>query len=85
VISRQDGIDNQAADEGQPSPKVLHLRQDGGDAQVLGRDRGGFGRLHRKVGKRKLPTGRYTATLIATDAAGNASEPATLSFTITRR
>ena len=38
-----------------------------------------------KVGKRKLPAGRYTATLVATDAAGNASKPATLSFTITRR
>lgn len=38
-----------------------------------------------KVGKRKLPAGRYTATLVATDAAGNASAPAKLSFAITRR
>jgi hypothetical protein len=38
-----------------------------------------------KVGKRKLPPGRYTVTLVATDAAGNASNPAKLSFTITRR
>jgi hypothetical protein len=29
--------------------------------------------------------GRYTATLDATDAAGNASKPAKLSFMITRR
>jgi hypothetical protein len=38
-----------------------------------------------KDGKRKLAPGRYTATLVATDAAGNASKPAKLTFTITKR
>ena len=38
-----------------------------------------------KVGKRKLRPGRYTATFIVTDAAGNVSKAASLVFKIVRR
>lgn len=38
-----------------------------------------------KVGKRRLPPGPYTATIAAIDAAGNASAPVAIRFTIKRR
>ncbi len=37
-----------------------------------------------RIGKRRLKPGRYRATLIATDPAGNASEPKRLPFTVLR-
>jgi hypothetical protein len=42
-------------------------------------------RFSGRVGKRRLKPGRYAATLRATDAAGNASQPKTLAFRIVRR
>jgi len=38
-----------------------------------------------RIGSRRLSPGRYQATLLATDAAGNRSRPMTISFTIVRR
>jgi hypothetical protein len=38
-----------------------------------------------KIGKRKLTTGRYRATLQAMDAAGNPSQPKRLSFKVVRK
>jgi hypothetical protein len=38
-----------------------------------------------KIGKRKAKPGRYRATLVATDAAGNRSQPKRLNFRVTRR
>lgn len=38
-----------------------------------------------KVGKKKLAVGTYTATLVTFDAAGNASKPVAIRFTIKRR
>jgi hypothetical protein len=38
-----------------------------------------------RTAKRKLAAGRYTATLVATDAAGNASTPVVVAFVIRRR
>ena len=35
-----------------------------------------------RLGRRALQPGRYHATIVATDAAGNASKPHTISFTI---
>ncbi len=37
-----------------------------------------------RIGSRRLSPGRYQATLVATDAAGNRSSPRTISFTIAR-
>ena len=37
-----------------------------------------------RVGKKKLTPGAYRATLVATDAAGNKSKPARVSFTVVR-
>jgi hypothetical protein len=38
-----------------------------------------------KVGRRTLKPGRYRATLVATDGAGNRSRPKSLAFTVVRR
>jgi hypothetical protein len=38
-----------------------------------------------RIGKRKLKRGRYRATLVATDAAGNASPPARVTFRVVAR
>ncbi len=38
-----------------------------------------------KIGKKRLRPGRYRATLVATDAAGNASTPARVAFKVIRR
>jgi hypothetical protein len=42
-------------------------------------------RFRGTAGRRRLPSGRYRATLIARDAAGNASIPRTVSFRMPRR
>jgi hypothetical protein len=42
-------------------------------------------RFSGKIGRRSLKPGRYQATLIATDAAGNASAPKRLRFRVVRR
>jgi hypothetical protein len=38
-----------------------------------------------KIGRRRLKPGRYRATLVATDAARNASKPKRLRFRVVRR
>jgi hypothetical protein len=38
-----------------------------------------------RIARRRLAPGRYRMTLTATDAAGNASAPKRLSFTVRRR
>jgi hypothetical protein len=38
-----------------------------------------------KIGKRRVRPGRYRATLVARDAAGNASKPKRLNFRVVRR
>jgi len=42
-------------------------------------------RFKTKQGKKKLPPGRYRATVTVTDAAGNVSKPLRVSFRIVRR
>jgi hypothetical protein len=37
-----------------------------------------------RIGRRALARGRYVATLVATDAAGNASRPRTVRFRVVR-
>jgi Tol biopolymer transport system component len=38
-----------------------------------------------RLGKKRLQPGRYRATLVATDAAGNRSKPKSITFTVVRR
>jgi uncharacterized delta-60 repeat protein len=42
-------------------------------------------RFSGRIGKKRLRPGRYRATLVATDTAGNASQPKSLSFRVLRR
>jgi len=56
-----------------------------GSAKVVAAKAGaGTAKLTGRVGTRKLAPGAYTLTLVARDAAGNASKPRTLKLTIVR-
>ena len=70
-----------AEDEGQPQAQALPLPEDGHDA-AQGRRPPATSSIRFK---RKLKPGRYRATIVATDAAGNTSAPGVLQFRVIRK